>query len=108
VRTGGEDGQATVELVGVLPLLAVLGLLGWQAVLAGQAVWLAGAAARAAARASVVGGDAQAAARDALPPWLERRVRVSPAGTGEVRVVVGVPLVLGAGELAGVSAVAGT
>ncbi|MEZ5122515.1 MAG: hypothetical protein R2736_13210 [Solirubrobacterales bacterium] len=36
----GERGQASVELVALLPLIALLGLLCWQAVVAGQAVWL--------------------------------------------------------------------
>src|SRR3982750_1043904 len=53
VRTG-ERGQATVELVGVLPLLAVLGFAVWQAAVVGQAFWMAGAAARAAARAEAL------------------------------------------------------
>ncbi len=37
---GGERGQASVEFVGVLPLLVVLCGVLWQAAVAGQAVWL--------------------------------------------------------------------
>ncbi|MGI9097391.1 MAG: hypothetical protein ACR2H2_02665, partial [Solirubrobacteraceae bacterium] len=43
----GERGQATVELVALLPLIAVLAGVMWQAAVAGQAVWLAGSATRA-------------------------------------------------------------
>ncbi len=66
-----ELGQATVELMALLPLVAVLGALLWQAVVAGQAIWFAGSAARAAARASAIGADARAAARRVLPTHLE-------------------------------------
>ncbi|MEA2226926.1 MAG: hypothetical protein QOF04_556, partial [Solirubrobacteraceae bacterium] len=47
----GERGQATVELVALLPLLMLVALAAWQGVVAGQAIWLSGSAARAAARA---------------------------------------------------------
>ena len=52
----GQTGQASVETVALLPLVVVVGALLWQAVVAGQALWLSGAAARAAARAAAVGG----------------------------------------------------
>lgn len=98
-------GQATVEIVALLPLLAVLGGLLWQAAVAGQAVWLAGTAARAAARATAVGGDARAAARGVLPGRLQRGLVVRRLGSGEgVRVAVGVPAVVGSARLTIVSA----
>jgi hypothetical protein len=98
---GRQRGQATVETVALLPLVVLLGALLWQAVVVGQALWLAGAAARAAARAAAVGGDAEAAARGALPPRLERGLRVrSDGGGGGVRVAVRVPAVLTNGSLA--------
>jgi hypothetical protein len=103
-RHRSERGQATVELVALLPVLALLGLALWQAVVAGQAQWLAGAAARAAARASAVGADPAAAARAALPPALEHRLRVRPGDAGEVRVAVAVPAVLVGGRLTTVTA----
>jgi pilus assembly protein CpaE len=99
VSEGGQRGQATVELVALLPLVVLLGALLWQAVVAGQALWLSGAAARAAARAAAVGGDAEAAARGALPRRLEEGLRVRAAGDGGVRVAVRIPSVLTSGSL---------
>jgi hypothetical protein len=95
-----EDGQASVELVALLPLLAVLAAVLWQAVLAGQAAWLAGTAARAAARAEAVGGDPAAAARRVLPARLVHGLGVKAGGDGSVTVSVPVPLAVGHGRLA--------
>jgi hypothetical protein len=87
----GERGQATVEFVALLPcLLAVVAAL-WQAALVGWAAWGAHAAARAAARAHAVEGDAVAAARRHLPPDLEPGLRVTPRERGAVRVDVRIP-----------------
>jgi hypothetical protein len=99
----GERGQATVELVALLPLLALAIALMWQAALAGQAIWLASSAARAAARADAMGLDAAAAARRVLPERLERGLAVSSQGDGAVDVSVRVPSVVG-GRLATVGA----
>jgi uncharacterized protein (UPF0333 family) len=99
-----ERGQASVELVALLPLIAVLAAIGWQAVVAGQAVWLAGSAARAAARASAVGADAGAAARRTLPAHLRRGVAVRSRGDESVHVAIAIPSVIGAGRLGTVSA----
>lgn len=106
VRARAEHGQATVELVALLPLMAVLAALLWQAVVAGQAVWLAGSAARAAARASAIGSDASAAARGVLPDRLERGLVVRPATSGGdgVQVAIAIPAILGSGRLTTVSA----
>ena len=99
MRAGsGEDGQASVELVALLPLLVLAVALLWQVVVAGQALWLSAAAARSAARAAAIGADAQAAARGALPARLEEGLRVRTMGTG-VRVAVRVPSVLTSGSL---------
>lgn len=89
------EGQATVELVALLPLLIALLAALWQAVLAGQAMWAAGVAARAAARADAVGADPAAAARAHLPPPLERGLRVTAARQGAVRVSVRIPALPG-------------
>jgi hypothetical protein len=89
-----ERGQTTVELVALLPAIVLVCVVAWQLVVAGQTAWLAAHAARVAARAEVVGGDARAAARSALPQSLERGLRVFDAGEGRVRVRVAVPLLL--------------
>lgn len=96
-------GQASVELVAILPLVVLLGLLCWQAVIAGQAIWMSGAAARAAARASALDADAEAAARRALPGALADGVSVDDAGGGDVRVHVRIPAVVGGIHLASVT-----
>jgi hypothetical protein len=80
--------------VALLPLIAVIALGAWQVAVAGHAVWAAGAAARAAARAEAVGGDARAAARALLPD-----ARVRAADDGSVRVEVPIPAVVGSGSL---------
>ena len=87
----GERGQASVELVALLPCLAAVIVAVWQAMLVGWAAWGAHAAARAAARADAVKGDAALAARRHLPAELERGLRVVTDGPGEVRVVVRIP-----------------
>jgi hypothetical protein len=98
-----EAGQAAVELVALLPLVGVLVALLWQALLAGEAVWLSGAAARAAARAVAVGEDPAGAARSVLPPRLERGLRVRREPDGAVELVVRVPAALGGGTIAAVT-----
>jgi hypothetical protein len=102
----GERGQATVELVGVLPLVAVLGFALWQAAVAGQALWMAGTAARVAARAAAIGADPEAAARGVLTPRLEDGLRVRRRDDGGVRVTVRIPAVVGGGAVASTTAAA--
>jgi hypothetical protein len=89
-----EVGQASVELVAVLPLLLLAGLVAWQVVLAGHTLWLNAGAARAAARADTVGASAEQAARSALPDSMERDLAVERLQEGGVRVSVGVPILL--------------
>jgi hypothetical protein len=97
-------GQATVELVALLPLLGLLAALLWQALLAGETVWLSGTAARAAARAAAVGADPLAAARAVLPLRLERGLRVRRGSDGAIALVLRVPAALGGGTVAPVTA----
>jgi pilus assembly protein CpaE len=97
-RARAQDGQATVEFLGLLPVLALVALLGWQAVVAGQAAWLAGTAAREAARARALGHDPTVAARRALPGGLRPGLRVTRDGDDGVRVEVAVPVVAGGGR----------
>lgn len=99
-----EAGQAGLELVALLPLLAVLAALVWQTALAGQALWLAGSAARAAARAWAVGADPDAAVRQALPRALERGARIRTGAAGAVAVSVRVPSVVADWHLGTVTA----
>ena len=82
-----ERGQATVELLGVVPALLVLGLVAWQLILVGHSAWMSAHAARAAARADLVGEDPVAAARSVL-----RGAEVE-ARDGAARVEVAVPIV---------------
>ena len=91
---GGSDrGQAAVEFLAALPAAVLVALAGWQLALAGQAVWLSGNAARAAARAQAVGRDPAGAARSALPSYLRSGLAVDANGR-RVAVRVAVPLLL--------------
>ncbi len=87
-----EDGTASVELVAVVPFLLLAVLVAAQIVLAGQALWSAGVASRAGARAALVGGDAAQAAREALPPAMRTGSKINDSN--EVSVRVGVPRLL--------------
>jgi len=84
----GEEGTASVELVAVVPFLLLALLVAAQVALAGQALWSAGVAARAGARAALVGGDAAAAARAALPPSMREGAKVEEGEGVSVRVEV--------------------
>ncbi len=84
----GEEGTASVELVAAVPFLLLAVLAMAQIGLAGQALWSAGVAARAGARAALVGRDATAAARRALPPSLRSGAEVGDSGAVSVRVPV--------------------
>lgn len=84
----GEEGTASVELVAVVPFLLLAVLAAAQLALAGQAVWSAGVAARAGARAALVGGSAAVAARRALPESMRRDAVVRDDDAVSVRVAV--------------------
>jgi hypothetical protein len=73
-------GQASVELVGVLPLVVLLALLLGQLLAAGAARELAGNAAEAGAAALLQGRDPAGAARDALPGWSRERTAITVEG----------------------------
>jgi hypothetical protein len=79
----GEEGSASIELVGVLPFLLLAILVAAQLALAGQALWSS-----AIARADLVGESGTAAARSALPPSLRDGAEVE-AGD---RISVAVPV----------------
>jgi hypothetical protein len=84
-RGGGERGQASVELLGAVPAVLVLGLVIMQALAVGYATVLAGSAAESGALALAADRDARAAVRQSLPGWSRARARVT-AGGGRVRV----------------------
>lgn len=100
-------GQASVELVAVLPVLAALLAGCWQVVVVGHCWWLAGVGARAAARAEAVGTSPRAAARAALPAARRAGLKVSEGRDGLVTVRVPVPGVVAGVRLGSVSATAG-
>jgi type II secretory pathway component PulK len=89
-----ERGQASAELLGVLPAVLLVGALVWQLALAGHSAWLCANAARAAARAEAVGRDGEAAARSALPRSLRRGLRVTETEEGAMQVRMPVPLLV--------------
>jgi Flp pilus assembly protein TadG len=87
-----EDGTASIEMVAVVPFLLLAVLVAAQIGLAGAALWSAGVAARAGARAELVGEDANAAARRALPSAMRGGAEVSADDVVSVR--VGIPKLL--------------
>jgi hypothetical protein len=102
-RARDASGQASVELIAVLPVVAVVIAVLWQLVLVGQALWSSAGAARAAARAHAVGTDPRDAAHGAVPGSVRDGLRVRTSGD-EVQVRVRVPIVLTGARLTTVSA----
>ena len=101
-RLTKASGQASVEFVALLPALAAFLVIAAQTAVVGWALWAAGNAARAGARAQEVGADAEAAARHALPGAL--RPGASIRGGDGVRVRVRVPALVPGVNLPRVSA----
>ena len=85
-RARSRGGTGSAELVAILPALAVCLLIAAQVVAAGWALWSAGNAARAGARAERVGSDGEAVARRALPEILRRGAEVRTGDGVRVRV----------------------
>ena len=83
-----EEGTASVELIAAVPFLLLAILVAAQIGLVGQALWSAGVAARAGARAALVGGDATATARRALPGALRSGARVEEVDGVSVQVAI--------------------
>jgi hypothetical protein len=94
-----------VELVAALPVLVLVVLLVAQFAVAGYALWSAGVAAHAGARAAYVGGNGERAARRSLPTLLRSTAKVRDGDGLAVRVrtpslvpgLPGVPLTARAG-----------
>jgi len=93
-----ERGQAAVELVALLPLIALLAMGGVQVVAALNAWSAAHESARAGARAELVGVPARAAARAAIMGAPARNLHVDATtradGTHRVRVRSTMPRLL--------------
>jgi hypothetical protein len=85
-----ERGQASVELLGALPALLLVGLVVFQLLAVGYSGSLAGTAAEAGALALAGGGDAAGAARDSVPGWSRAGMRVR-LDDGRVRVTMRPP-----------------
>jgi pilus assembly protein CpaE len=90
---GSERGQASVELVGLLPVMVAVGLALLQLLAVGYSSVLAAGAAEAGALAMAAGSDARAGAKEALPGWSRARARIAVRG-GEVEVRVQPPSAL--------------
>ena len=71
-----ESGAVSIELIGALPIVLVSLLVAAQIVIAGYALWSAGIAAKAGARAVLTGKEPRTAAEHALPGPLRGDVRV--------------------------------
>lgn len=79
-RAAGEAGQASLELVAMVPLLVAVALVAGQVLAVAAARELAGHAAEAAAIALLREQDVAEAAAAALPAWSETRMVVRVRG----------------------------
>jgi hypothetical protein len=70
-------GQASVEILAMLPVLVAVALVVLQLLAVGYASVLAGSAAEAGALALAADADPQASVREALPGWSRAGARVS-------------------------------
>jgi hypothetical protein len=93
-RARGEDGQASVEFLGALPLLVIAALLVWQLMLFGTVMTDAQNAARTGSRAASLHSDGTKAAYNALRPSFRDHAQVTTQPDGTVRVKVKVPLLV--------------
>ncbi|MGI8579747.1 MAG: hypothetical protein ACR2K9_04255 [Solirubrobacteraceae bacterium] len=89
-RLMGVEGQASLEVVALAPVLAVVALGLLQLLAAGAAAEFADHAAEAAGVAIIQGAQPGRAARDAVPGWARSGLRVS-VRAGQVRVSVRPP-----------------
>jgi hypothetical protein len=92
-RARADSGQASVELLALLPALGLIVALAFQALLAGETWWLASVAAREGARASALGRDAEDGARAAVPgAFRSARMAVTSASSPDATVTVKLPI----------------
>jgi hypothetical protein len=87
-RRTSQTGAASVEVLGIFPLMAIAALAGWQILLAATCATSAENAARAASRAMNTG-----AGWSALPGWMRKGSSINLAGE-TATVVVRVPIIL--------------
>ena len=100
---GRESGQAQLELIAGLPLLALAAVIALQLLAVGYSQSLADGAAEAGAIAAADGREPAAAARAGLPGWARGRVEVDVDG-GRVKVELDPPAIVpGLGGRLGVS-----
>ena len=88
-----ERGQTSVELVGMLWWMLLAALVVWQLMLAAWAVDQTANAARTASRVEGRGGDAEKAARNALPSGLRDGLHVRISGE-TAKLSVRIPIVV--------------
>lgn len=94
-RRRGDTGSASIELLGILPVLLLVAVLALQLVLAGMTwLWTGQAAADAAREVSLGATEAQVrrAATDRLPRGMEPGARVAVRPGGVVEVSARVPM----------------
>lgn len=104
---GADDGQVSIEFLGLTPLIALVLVLLWQFVLVGYTYTLAGNAADQAARAAATSdgysrqGEAERAAKEDLPAaWAENARVPSPRredGLWKAKVELKVPVLFPGG-----------
>jgi len=90
-----EQGRATVEFLGVLPIVLLILTIIWQLGLWGVTATLTSHAADEAARAASVGGttaDVRADALRSVPSWFRDNMDVSQTALGTVKVTSSVPV----------------
>jgi hypothetical protein len=75
-------------LIAVVPFLLLAVAVAAQIAIAGQALWSASIAARAGARAALVGGSGSVAARRALPTAMRSGAEIEASGEVSVRVPI--------------------
>ena len=92
----GDRGASILEFTGFLPILLVIGLACIQLGLIGYGINQAGTGARAAARATSLGGDGETAGIASVSDWLNPQVD-APLGAGDTttaKVTVTVPAII--------------
>ncbi|MEU4364958.1 TadE family protein [Promicromonospora sp. NPDC023987] len=104
VRTRRERGQATVELVGLVVAMLMVGLLAIQGITVAQTASIAQEAARNGARSLSTGGDWQDVVDQAVGDELVHDLTAAvDDGTASVRVTVTAPLGVAGMDLVDVS-----